>query len=47
VFLELMLLLGVDFDEKPELQGEIFENRELTSAGKIDRLRELRDAESD
>jgi len=47
LFLELMLLLGADFDEKPEWEGEIFENRELTSDGKIDRLRQLRDAESD
>jgi hypothetical protein len=47
IFLELMLLLGVNFDEKPDLAAEIFENPEMPSAEKMDRLRQLRDAELD
>jgi hypothetical protein len=43
VFLELMLLFGVDFDHTANWATEVFQNPDLSTAEKLNRLREHRD----
>ena len=44
VFLELMLLFGVDFDQTTAWAAELLQNSDLSAADKLDRLQEYRDA---
>jgi hypothetical protein len=43
VFLELMLLFGVDFDHTTDWAAEILQNPKLSAAERLDRLHEQRD----